>query len=96
MPKLAVTDAESLLQGADKACINHDGPGQYSTQNTAPFKRACPDAYSYSKDDPTSTYGCKSGTNYEVVFCYDLKTADGYKNAGTNSTNGRIDYVSFF
>ncbi|KAB2632670.1 hypothetical protein D8674_028917 [Pyrus ussuriensis x Pyrus communis] len=29
----------------------------------------CRDAYSYPKDDPTSTFTCPSGTNYKVVFC---------------------------
>ncbi len=33
------------------------------------FKGKCPDAYSYPKDDQTSTFTCPGGTNYEVVFC---------------------------
>lgn len=33
------------------------------------FKQRCPDAYSYPKDDPTSTFTCPGGTNYRVVFC---------------------------
>ncbi|PON86451.1 Thaumatin [Trema orientale] len=33
------------------------------------FKDRCPDAYSYPKDDQTSTFTCPSGTNYKVVFC---------------------------
>jgi hypothetical protein len=33
------------------------------------FKGKCPDAYSYPKDDATSTYTCPGGTNYNVVFC---------------------------
>lgn len=33
------------------------------------FKERCPDAYSYPKDDPTSTFTCPGGTNYRVVFC---------------------------
>lgn len=33
------------------------------------FKQRCPDAYSYPKDDPTSTFTCPRGTNYRVVFC---------------------------
>ncbi|GAY55238.1 hypothetical protein CUMW_162920 [Citrus unshiu] len=36
------------------------------------FKDRCPDVYSYPKDDPTSTFTCPSGTNYEVVFCPSL------------------------
>lgn len=33
------------------------------------FKERCPDAYSYPKDDQTSTFTCPAGTNYRVVFC---------------------------
>ncbi|CAN1731687.1 Thaumatin-like protein 1 [Linum perenne] len=32
------------------------------------FKDACPTAYSYAYDDPTSIYTC-SGTDYVVTFC---------------------------
>ena len=28
-----------------------------------------PDAYSYAKDDQTSTFTCPAGTNYRVDFC---------------------------
>ncbi|XP_047338501.1 protein P21-like [Impatiens glandulifera] len=33
------------------------------------FKDRCPDAYSYPKDDQTSTFTCPGGTDYKVVFC---------------------------
>lgn len=33
------------------------------------FKERCPDAYSYPKDDQTSTFTCPAGTDYRVVFC---------------------------
>ncbi|KAK2989059.1 hypothetical protein RJ640_018848 [Escallonia rubra] len=33
------------------------------------FKTRCPTAYSYPKDDSTSTFTCPGGTNYRVVFC---------------------------
>ncbi|XP_059276124.1 protein P21-like [Lycium ferocissimum] len=33
------------------------------------FKTRCPDAYSYPKDDQTSTFTCPAGTNYRVGFC---------------------------
>ncbi|EEE53654.1 hypothetical protein OsJ_36960 [Oryza sativa Japonica Group] len=33
------------------------------------FKGLCPDAYSYAKDDQTSTFTCPAGTNYRVDFC---------------------------
>jgi predicted Ser/Thr protein kinase len=41
------------------------GPTNYSKV----FKRICPDAYSYPKDDATSTFTCPTGTSYMVVFC---------------------------
>lgn len=41
------------------------GPTRYSQF----FKNLCPQAYSYPKDDPTSTFTCPGGTNYQVVFC---------------------------
>ncbi|KAF3451224.1 hypothetical protein FNV43_RR07317 [Rhamnella rubrinervis] len=33
------------------------------------FKDRCRDAYSYPKDDPTSTFTYPEGTNYRVIFC---------------------------
>ena len=44
---------------------NSCGPTDYSRF----FKGLCPDAYSYPKDDDTSTYTCPGGTDYNVVFC---------------------------
>lgn len=41
------------------------GPTKYSRF----FKERCPNAYSYPKDDTTSTFSCPGGTNYTVVFC---------------------------
>ncbi|XP_020256231.1 LOW QUALITY PROTEIN: thaumatin-like protein [Asparagus officinalis] len=41
------------------------GPTDYSKF----FKQRCPDAYSYPKDDATSTFTCPSGADYRVVFC---------------------------
>lgn len=41
------------------------GPTDYSMF----FKAQCPNAYSYPKDDATSTFTCPGGTNYKVVFC---------------------------
>ncbi|KAK7851973.1 thaumatin-like protein [Quercus suber] len=41
------------------------GPTNYSKF----FKDRCPSAYSYPKDDATSTFTCNGGTNYKVVFC---------------------------
>uniref|UniRef100_A0A0E0KH34 Thaumatin-like protein n=1 Tax=Oryza punctata TaxID=4537 RepID=A0A0E0KH34_ORYPU len=47
------------------SAANNCGPTNYSQF----FKGLCPDAYSYPKDDQTSTYTCPAGTNYQVVFC---------------------------
>jgi hypothetical protein len=41
----------------------------YPNQYTEFFKTACPTAYSYPSDDPTSTFTCKGLNDYEVVFC---------------------------
>ncbi|XP_074264828.1 protein P21-like [Silene latifolia] len=51
----------------DQYCCNSGncGPTMFSQY----FKNACPSAYSYPKDDPTSTFTCASGTNYAVTFC---------------------------
>ncbi|KAB2622655.1 protein P21-like [Pyrus ussuriensis x Pyrus communis] len=51
----------------DEYCCNSGncGPTDFSRF----FKSRCPDAYSYPKDDPTSTFTCPTGTNYKVVFC---------------------------
>ncbi|KAL2517072.1 Osmotin-like protein OSM34 [Abeliophyllum distichum] len=51
----------------DQYCCNSDscGPTNFSKF----FKDRCPDAYSYPKDDQTSTFTCPGGTNYRVVFC---------------------------
>ncbi|XP_074266197.1 protein P21-like [Silene latifolia] len=47
---------------SDQYC-NH--PSQLSMY----FKNACPTAYSYPRDDPTSTFTCPGNTNYLVTFC---------------------------
>ncbi|WVZ56202.1 hypothetical protein U9M48_006770 [Paspalum notatum var. saurae] len=33
------------------------------------FKSACPAAYSYAYDDPTSTFTCAGGRDYTITFC---------------------------
>jgi hypothetical protein len=40
----------------------------YPNDYTRFFKTACPTAYSYPYDDPTSTFTCK-GLDYAIVFC---------------------------
>ncbi|CAB4279857.1 unnamed protein product [Prunus armeniaca] len=51
----------------DKYCCNSGRCG--STNLSKFFEDRCRDAYSYPKDDPTSTFTCPGGTNYKVVFC---------------------------
>ncbi|XP_006649687.1 pathogenesis-related thaumatin-like protein 3.5 [Oryza brachyantha] len=41
------------------------GPTRYSRL----FKAACPAAYSYAYDDPTSTFTCGAGAQYLITFC---------------------------
>nr|CAA10492.1 Thaumatin-like protein [Pseudotsuga menziesii] len=45
--------------------LNNCSPSDYSKF----FKAQCPQAYSYAKDDATSTFTCATGSNYNVVFC---------------------------
>lgn len=47
------------------------GPTKYSKL----FKAACPSAYSYAYDDPTSTFTCSAGTKYLITFCPSAATA---------------------
>jgi hypothetical protein len=47
---------------ASPACV-------YPNQYTEFFKDACPTAYSFPSDDPTSTFTCKGFNDYAVVFC---------------------------
>ncbi|XP_044971833.1 PR5-like receptor kinase [Hordeum vulgare subsp. vulgare] len=54
----------------DKYCCTGSAAHNCSTTNYSVFfKKMCPDAYSYPKDDPSSTFSCPTGTNYQVVFC---------------------------
>ncbi|KZV40970.1 hypothetical protein F511_25695 [Dorcoceras hygrometricum] len=51
----------------DQYCCNSGSCS--ATDLSRYFKGKCPDAYSYPKDDATSTFTCPGGTNYRVVFC---------------------------
>ncbi|KAH0849016.1 hypothetical protein HID58_092868 [Brassica napus] len=65
------------------------------------FKEACPTAYSYAYDDPTSIFTC-SGTDYVISFCsskkkpvctyHDNKLAcsDGSGSGGFRTMTGRL------
>ncbi|KAF0899006.1 hypothetical protein E2562_012697 [Oryza meyeriana var. granulata] len=54
----------------DKYCCTGNGgntcePTTYSLS----LVRMCPDAYSYTLDDASTTFTCPSGTNYQIYFC---------------------------
>jgi hypothetical protein len=55
--------------------------GKFAGPSTCPpttyskkFKEACPTAYSYAYDDPSSLFQC-SGADYVVTFCSNRLTA---------------------
>nr|ACJ62936.1 zeamatin-like protein [Zea mays subsp. parviglumis] len=50
-------------------CVGSAANDCHPTNYSRYFKGQCPDAYSYPKDDATSTFTCPTGTNYKVVFC---------------------------
>ncbi len=58
-------DACKVLGGNDAGSAACTYPNQY----TEFFKTACPQAYSFPSDDPTSTFTCKGFNDYAVVFC---------------------------
>ncbi|KAI3796884.1 hypothetical protein L1987_39571 [Smallanthus sonchifolius] len=78
---LAVNDGSGGTIGCKSACVQFNEPqycctGAYSTPQTCPptnysmfFKNLCPDAYSYAYDDPSSTFTCNTGPNYDITFC---------------------------
>lgn len=67
--------------GCKSACNAFQSPqyccqGAYANPTTCQpsvyseiFKTACPNAYSYAYDDPTSTFTCTAAPNYSIVFC---------------------------
>ena len=72
-PACSIANLQSFCQSpnayGNDSCTNTAGPGTIATASTRQFKSACPDAYSYSKGDATSTFVCKTGTDYAVIFC---------------------------
>jgi len=52
-------------------------PSRWPVNYSAVFKTACPTAYSYAYDDPTSTFTCHpisgqttTSTSYDIAFCF--------------------------
>jgi hypothetical protein len=58
-------DECKVLGGNDASSPDCTYPNSY----TEFFKTACPTAYSYPYDDPTSTFTCKGRNDYAVIFC---------------------------
>eukprot|EP00252_Welwitschia_mirabilis_P003934 TRINITY_DN1401_c0_g1_i3.p1 TRINITY_DN1401_c0_g1~~TRINITY_DN1401_c0_g1_i3.p1 ORF type:complete len:249 (+),score=-17.42 TRINITY_DN1401_c0_g1_i3:41-748(+) len=55
--------------GTQQYCCNDQSQPCSPTDYSQFFKQQCPQAYSYPKDDATSTFTCPGGTDYRVVFC---------------------------
>jgi hypothetical protein len=74
-PAFQDTSAGAVIACANDACRvlgDNDassGACVYPNQYTEFFKNACPTAYSYPSDDPTSTFTCRGQNDYAVVFC---------------------------
>eukprot|EP01112_Ceratiomyxa_fruticulosa_P005619 TRINITY_DN1634_c0_g1_i3.p1 TRINITY_DN1634_c0_g1~~TRINITY_DN1634_c0_g1_i3.p1 ORF type:complete len:151 (-),score=10.98 TRINITY_DN1634_c0_g1_i3:173-625(-) len=78
--ELQIKNARGQVVGCDSACTKFNLPQyccsqDYSTPNVCKatsyslvFKNACPDAYSYAFDDPTSLFECES-KGYKIEFC---------------------------
>jgi hypothetical protein len=64
--------------GSPSACTPDTWPVDYA----AYFKSACPDAYSYAYDDPTSTFTCSGGSGYVITFWPFAATSGGSGGSG--------------
>lgn len=79
--------------------------GSYANPNTCQpssysklFKQACPRAYSYAFDDPTSTFTC-TGADYAIVFCpssLSLSSPKGVANANDGHRSGAKFIISYW
>lgn len=65
---------EYCCRGACCATPDTCTPDKWAVNYPKIFKDACPQAYSYAYDDPTSTFVCRN-TNYNIVFCPDSAPA---------------------
>ncbi len=82
-PELQVKNAAGKVVACNSACAAFNQPqyccsGPNGTPDTCPptsyskiFKQACPTAYSYAYDDPTSMFYCDSKyqADYRITFC---------------------------
>lgn len=79
--QLAVKGTDGSVIACKSACVAFNQP-QYCckgafdkpetclpTNYSKIFKDQCPQAYSYAYDDPSSTFSCTGGPNYDITFC---------------------------
>ncbi|KAK3187886.1 hypothetical protein Dsin_027447 [Dipteronia sinensis] len=79
--ELSVKGSDGSTIACKSACVALNQPqfcctGEFGTAATCPptnyskiFKDQCPQAYSYAYDDPSSTFSCTGGANYDITFC---------------------------
>lgn len=77
---IAARNGAGVTIGCESACVKYGSPeycctGSYDRPTCPPtrysmfFKNLCPQAYSYAKDDQSSTSTCNTGVNYHITFC---------------------------
>ncbi|MGD0559504.1 MAG: thaumatin family protein [Streptosporangiaceae bacterium] len=71
-------------------CIPADWPVDYAEY----FKSACPGAYSYAYDDPTSTFTCLGASGYTITFGDFGATSSGSGGGGGGTTNATSTIVA--
>ncbi|XP_051222488.1 G-type lectin S-receptor-like serine/threonine-protein kinase At5g24080 [Lolium perenne] len=62
-------DACTVFNQDRYCCTGNAASNCSSTNYSIFFKKMCPDAYSYPKDDSSSTFSCPTSTNYQIIFC---------------------------
>lgn len=87
----------TVFEDKDKyCCIGNSNNTCEPTTYSLVFVRMCPDAYSYSRDDSSSTtFTCPSGTNYQVVFCpsNDISASPPATNPHAPTGTGSLSWI---
>ncbi|KAK7333621.1 hypothetical protein VNO80_30397 [Phaseolus coccineus] len=65
---VACQDPCRVFRTEEYCCFRNRSSCEPTTFSTF-FKTACPQAYSYKKDDATSTFNCSTPADYNIVFC---------------------------